>query len=126
MMDFNLEFISSFMKTSQVFVMANLLFLILDVCLPAWDFISDLKVVIQYWSNSDFNWVKFRISFIFDFILVFCISDSFLIFIFRMNLKSIFRTQETIKKFNYIFLLFSFILLLKKIIKLIVYVSATF
>ena len=126
MMDFNLEFISSFMKTSQVFAMANLLFLILDVCLPAWDFISDLKVVIQYWSNSDFNWVKFRISFIFDFILVFCISDSFLIFIFRMNLKSIFRTQETIKKFNYIFLLFNFILLLKKIIKLIVYVSATF
>ena len=126
MMDFNLEFISSFMKTSQVFAMANLLFLILDVCLPAWDFISDLKVVIQYWSNSDFNWVKFRISFIFDFILVFCIFDSFLIFIFRMNLKSIFRTQETIKKFNYIFLLFNFILLLKKIIKLIVYVSATF
>ena len=47
-------------KLWRVLVWSNLLFFLFDVCLPAWDFINDLRVLISvYWTNSNFDLVSF-------------------------------------------------------------------
>ncbi len=43
----------------NLFTLGNIIFLVLDVCLPAWDIISDVMVVINYWKRSNFTWVNF-------------------------------------------------------------------
>ena len=42
----------------NLFTLGNIIFLVLDVCLPAWDIISDVMVIINYWKRSNFTWVK--------------------------------------------------------------------
>ena len=48
----------SFLKLWQLLTGANLMFLLLDVCLPAWDFTNDLMITTKYWMNASFDWVK--------------------------------------------------------------------
>ena len=48
----------SFLKLWQLLTGANLMFLLLDVCLPAWDFTNDLMITTKYWMKASFEWVK--------------------------------------------------------------------
>ena len=42
----------------QLLRLANIIFLILDVCLPVWDIITDIQVTCNYWNRSNFTWVS--------------------------------------------------------------------
>ena len=51
-------YIFSLLKLWQLLTWTNLVFLVLDVCLPAWDFTSDLILTTKYWIGASFDWVK--------------------------------------------------------------------
>ncbi len=42
----------------SLFTLSNIIFLFLDVVLPAWDVISDCMVINLYWKRSNFTWVR--------------------------------------------------------------------
>ena len=47
-----------YLRFLQLLTLSNLFFLVMDVCLPFWDIVSDIIVINNYWSRSNFTWVS--------------------------------------------------------------------
>ena len=52
------KFFYSFLKLVPLLTVTNMMFMVLDICLPAWDFISDIILTLKYWFNASFDWVE--------------------------------------------------------------------